>query len=140
MDSLRDRLARVRERIALAAERSGRRASDVELVAVSKTVSAQVVAEAFSLGQTSFGENRVQECRDKRDALPGLHGPRWHLIGHLQSNKAKLAIGLFDIIQTVDSVRLAVTLDSLAAERGGQAAGAPAGRLLPGTPALGFLS
>ena len=120
MDSLKGRLAQVKERVVLAAERSGRRAADIELVAVSKTVSAQVVAEAFSLGQTSFGENRVQECRDKRDALTGLFGPRWHLIGHLQSNKAKLAVGLFDIIQTVDSVRLAVALDSLAAEPGGR--------------------
>ena len=120
MDSLKDRLARVGERVALAAERAGRRAADVELVAVSKTVSAQAVAEAFSLGQTSFGENRVQECRDKRDALPGLVGLRWHLIGHLQSNKAKLAVGLFDIIHTVDSVRLALAVDSLVAERGGR--------------------
>ncbi|HZK67412.1 MAG TPA: YggS family pyridoxal phosphate-dependent enzyme [Chloroflexota bacterium] len=118
MDSLKDRLARVAKRVALAAERSGRRAADVEMVAVSKTVSAEVVAEAISLGQTSFGENRIQECRDKQDALSGLVGLRWHLIGHLQSNKAKLAVGLFDIIQTVDSVRLAGVLDSLATERG----------------------
>lgn len=114
MDSLRDRLADVYRRVARAAERSGRRPSEIEVVAVSKTLPPEVVLEAYRLGQRHFGENRVQEFREKREALASmdpLEGARWHLIGHLQSNKAKLAVELFDIIHSVDSVKLAQILD-----------------------------
>lgn len=121
MSSLKDRIEAVRLRVAAAAERSGRSAADVRVVAVSKRVAPEVVMEAYHLGQREFGENRVQEFRDKKRelaSLGALEGVRWHLIGHLQSNKAKLAAELFDIIQSVDSVKLAQLLDSHAGELG----------------------
>ena len=121
MSSLRERLEGVRGRVALAAQKAGRSPDDVELVAVSKTVPAETIMEAFHLGQRQFGENRVQECREKRDALAALGpmpGAIWHMIGHLQTNKVKLAVDLFDIIQSVDSVRLARLLDADAAAAG----------------------
>jgi PLP dependent protein len=110
MGDLAGGLERVRERIALAAERSGRSASDVLLVAVSKTVSPERIVEAYGLGQRDFGENRVQEFKGKREELSriaSLPDVRWHLVGRLQSNKAKPAADLFDIIHSVDSVKLA---------------------------------
>jgi len=88
-----------------ACERSGRKRSDVTLVAVSKTFGADRIDEAIAAGVTHIGENRVQEARDKKPQVRGT--ARWHLIGHLQSNKAKDAIRLFDVIETVDSVELA---------------------------------
>ncbi|MHB0867902.1 MAG: YggS family pyridoxal phosphate-dependent enzyme [Chloroflexota bacterium] len=115
MSNLRERLEEVRNRVALAARRAGRLPSEVRLVAVSKTVAPEVIAEAYRLGQREFGENRVQELRDKRlvlDQSGAMEAARWHLIGHLQSNKAKLAVQLSDIIQSVDSVKLAGLLDA----------------------------
>ncbi|MGE5618650.1 MAG: YggS family pyridoxal phosphate-dependent enzyme [Sphingomonadaceae bacterium] len=115
MSSLRERLESVYHRVALAAERAGRLPSEVRVVAVSKTVKPETIAEAYRLGQRDFGENRVQELREKRRLLDGVEGMdevRWHMIGHLQSNKAKLAVQLSDIIQSVDSVRLAGLLDA----------------------------
>jgi len=88
-----------------ACERSGRKRSDVTLVAVSKTFGADRIDEAIAAGVTHIGENRVQEARDKKPQV--RETARWHLIGHLQSNKAKDAIRLFDVIETVDSVELA---------------------------------
>jgi pyridoxal phosphate enzyme (YggS family) len=100
-----ENLAAVERRISAACERSGRKRSDVTLVAVSKTFPAERVEEAIAAGVTHVGENRVQEARDKK---PLVHGSaRWHLIGHLQSNKAKDAVRIFDVIETVDSVDLA---------------------------------
>ncbi len=121
MSSLAERLEGVRRRIADAAERAGRSPDEIELVAVSKTMPAEMVVEAYRLGQRHFGENRVQESREKRDALAQLGpmpGAAWHMIGHLQTNKAKLAVELFDIIQSVDSVKLARLLDAGAAAAG----------------------
>ncbi len=119
MSSLRDRLEAVRGRIARAAQRSGRFPSDVLLVAVSKTVPAEVMIEAARIGQTDFGENRVQEFRNKRPELDaaGIRA-RYHLVGHLQSNKARAAARLFDIIQSVDSLRIARLLDAEAGSAG----------------------
>lgn len=117
MSSLAGRLEEVRRRVARAAVRAGRHPSEITVVAVSKTVPPEVIMEAYHLGQRDFGENRVQEFRDKRHALAelgGMAGARWHLIGHLQSNKAKLAAQLFDIIQSVDSAKLARLLDGQA--------------------------
>lgn len=110
------RLAQVREKIAAACTRSGRHADEVTLVAVSKTMPAHLVDEAVKAGATDVGENRVQEARDKfaQLALPS----RRHLIGTLQSNKAKLAVELFDVIQTIDSVALAGTVDRHAGASG----------------------
>jgi len=98
-------VARIRERIARAAARAGRNADEIRLVAAAKTVDAARVAEAVAAGVTDIGENYVQEASAKREHVGG--SARWHLIGHLQRNKAASAARIFDIIQTVDSPRLA---------------------------------
>src|ERR1041385_6175733 len=103
--SISEDLQSVEQRIAAACARGGRKREEVTLVAVSKTKPASMIEEAIAAGVTEVGENRVQEARDKQ---PLVHGAaRWHLIGHLQSNKAKDAVRLFDVIQTVDSLDLA---------------------------------
>ena len=108
--SIRDDLLAVERRIA------GRQRDEVTLVAVSKTKPAAMIEEAIAAGVTEVGENRVQEARDKK---PLVHGSaRWHLIGHLQSNKAKDAVRLFDVIQTIDSVELAEKVARAAASAG----------------------
>jgi pyridoxal phosphate enzyme (YggS family) len=109
--SLADRIARVQDAIASAALRSGRPADAVRLVAVTKTVAATVIADAYACGLREFGENRVQEAEPKIAALAaqGIR-PVWHLVGHLQTNKAAAALRCFDILQSVDSLRLAETL------------------------------
>ncbi|HTU01022.1 MAG TPA: YggS family pyridoxal phosphate-dependent enzyme, partial [Candidatus Sulfotelmatobacter sp.] len=109
------RLAEVQARIAGAAARSGRRASAVTLVAVSKTVPVSRVQEARAAGAKIFGENRVQEARDK---VPQVAGASWHLVGHLQTNKAKQAVELFECIHSLDSVRLAGEVNRHAAAAG----------------------
>lgn len=112
-----DRLKAVEERIQRAARRSGRSRSDIRLVAVSKKFSAGAIREAYQAGIREFGENYVQEFVEKRLQLTDLTGARVHLIGHLQSNKARLACELFDVIETVDSPKLLRRLDQIAAER-----------------------
>ena len=102
-----ENVAALRSRIAAACSRAGRPADSVTLVAVSKTFPATAVDEAIEAGITDVGENRVQEAREKRPLVRAASATRWHLIGHLQSNKAKDAVRLFDVIQTVDSVELA---------------------------------
>lgn len=109
-------LERLNGRIVRACERGGRRPEDVTLVAVTKTVGIPEVRAAYACGIRNFGENRVQEAAVKIEGLAGLQPrPVWHMIGHLQSNKAGMAAGLFDIIQSVDSVRLAGVLSRKAA-------------------------
>jgi pyridoxal phosphate enzyme (YggS family) len=115
-ESLHDRLLQVQERIRLAAGRAGREAASVTLVAVSKTVPVEVIREALAAGVTILGENRVQEAQDKIAALSGRAA--WHLVGHLQTNKAKLAVQLFDLIHSLDSPRLAEALDRSAEQAG----------------------
>jgi pyridoxal phosphate enzyme (YggS family) len=117
---MRDRLAAVRERIAGAAAHAGRKAEDVTLVAVSKTFPASAVREAFALGLRDFGENKVQEAESKLRELGDLvtQGARFHLVGHLQGNKARKAVTLFDRIHSVDSSALGQKLEHLAAEQG----------------------
>ncbi len=102
-------LAATRERISLACRRAGREPASVTLVAVSKTHPADAVVEAAAAGQVHFGENRVQEAREKIPRCP--EGLVWHLVGHLQTNKARDAARLFSWIHSVDSVALAVELD-----------------------------
>lgn len=114
-DSLADRLAEVSAKIEAAVHRSGRSASDVTLVAVSKTHPASVVLGALGAGQTIFGENKVQEAEWKR---PEVGAGEWHLIGHLQSNKARKAVKVFDVIESVDSLELAQRLERICAEEG----------------------
>jgi pyridoxal phosphate enzyme (YggS family) len=115
IETIHDRVCRVRERIHAAALRAGREASSVTLVAVSKGVTVEAIRHALKAGVTILGENRVQEARDKIAVLPGLAA--WHLVGHLQTNKARLAAGLFETIHSLDSLRLAQELD----KHGGQA-------------------
>jgi pyridoxal phosphate enzyme (YggS family) len=114
--SIAENLDDVRTRIGEAARRSGRRASDVTLIAVSKTFSVDRVREAWDAGQREFGENKVQEGLQKAESTADIP-LRWHLIGHLQSNKAKKAAGSFACIQSVDSVDLLRRLDAAAADR-----------------------
>jgi pyridoxal phosphate enzyme (YggS family) len=114
MDEFVERIRRVRSQVELAAARSGRSADDVTIVAVSKTVAAEQVALAYQLGLKVFGENRVQEARAKIAALP-YPLIRWHLIGHLQTNKVARAVELFHLIESVDSLRLAEAIERSAA-------------------------
>jgi pyridoxal phosphate enzyme (YggS family) len=109
-------LEQVRERIARAAERAGRRADDVLLIGVSKTVDVERIRAAISAGLPALGENRVQEARGKIDTLG--RGVPWHLIGHLQTNKAKDAVELFDVIHSLDRVALAEALERRAGAAG----------------------
>jgi pyridoxal phosphate enzyme (YggS family) len=106
---LASNLERVRKRIADACERSGRSPTDVTLLAVTKGHPPSTVREAADLGLTLFGENKVQEARIKIPACPGHL--RWHMIGHLQSNKCRDAVGLFQMVEGVDSLELAQDLD-----------------------------
>ena len=114
-DELRLRLQEVRSRIEIAARRSHRDAAGIRLVAVSKTHAADVVREAIDAGVADLGENRVQEAESKIAEL-GRERVRWHLIGHLQSNKARRAVQLFDVIHSLDSASLARKLDNACAE------------------------
>jgi PLP dependent protein len=108
-ESIRDRLASVKERICTSASRVGRDPSSVRLVAVSKMVPADVIRQALEAGVTTLGENRVQEANAKIAQFSGLAA--WHLVGHLQTNKAKLAATLFEMIHSLDSWKLAQELD-----------------------------
>jgi len=105
----------VRNRISSCAQRCNRSPDEITLVAVSKTHPAEAIREAISLGLTDFGENRVQEAEGKIP-LVGRDAARWHLIGHLQSNKARKAVELFDVIHSLDSVALGERLDRICVE------------------------
>jgi len=109
--NLAERLTAVRERIARAAGKAGRNPADILLLAVTKVFPASVIREAYDQGLRDFGENYVQEFEQKAPEARALAGARFHLIGHLQSNKAKRAAELFDAIQTVDSTKLARRLN-----------------------------
>lgn len=114
MEDLRQRLENIRSRIAAAAARAGRPPSAVRLVAVSKTHPPGVVAQAAKLGQTLFGESRVQEAREK---IPALSGDlEWHFIGHLQRNKVRQALPLFSLFHGVDRLEVAQAMDRIAGE------------------------
>jgi len=112
--SIADNLARVRQRIADAARRAGRRPEDVALMAVTKTFPPETIREAYAAGQRLFGENRVQEFAEKMPSLANLPGIEFHLIGHLQSNKAAKAAQIFAGIDSVDSLHLAEKLNAMA--------------------------
>ena len=116
MSTLAERLDAVRAAIADAAARAGRSTDDVTLVAVSKTHSPGEVAEAIDAGQLLFGESRVQEARAKIPLLPGR--ARWHFIGHLQRNKIRHALPLFELFHGIDSLEIARDLDRIAGEAG----------------------
>jgi pyridoxal phosphate enzyme (YggS family) len=106
-----DSVAAVRERIAEAAQRAGRDASEISLMAVSKTQPAEYIREAYDAGVRLFGENRVQEFAGKAEALGDLAGAEWRMIGHVQTNKAVKAAELFTGVDSVDSLRLAERLN-----------------------------
>src|SRR2546427_3764674 len=121
MSDIGANLERVRERIARAAERSGRRGDDVLLIGVSKTVEVERIQHAVAAGVPALGENRVQEAKEKVAAL-GRPVP-WHLIGHLQTNKVREALELFDLVHSLDRLDLATELDRRARQRGSPLAG-----------------
>ncbi len=110
-----DNVAAIQERVERAASRAGRKASDVAIVGVSKSFPAERIREAFELGIRHFGENRVQEWESKAPVVEGL-AATWHLVGHLQRNKAARAIGLFHTIDSLDSLPLAEKLNKAAGE------------------------
>ncbi|MFQ3663642.1 MAG: YggS family pyridoxal phosphate-dependent enzyme, partial [Chloroflexaceae bacterium] len=127
--TIASRLDQVLERIARAAARANRDPAAITLVAVTKTHPPEIIAEAIAAGVRDLGENRVQEAALKIPALAAAYPvARWHLIGHLQRNKAKPAIELFDVIHSVDSLRLAETLNRHLQER---AAGQTRARRMP---------
>ena len=115
--TIQERLAHIRERIRIAAVSSGRSPEAIRLVAVSKTKSVATVERGIAAGITDLGENYIQEARRKIPDLSACN-VTWHFIGHLQTNKAKYAVGLFDLIHTVDSMKLARELNKQAAARG----------------------
>jgi PLP dependent protein len=102
----------VHERIVLAARRAGRRPEEIALMAVTKTHPPELIREAFAAGLRLFGENRVQEFAGKSSALADLAGAEWHMIGHLQTNKAGKAAEMFSAVDSVDSLKLAEKLDA----------------------------
>ena len=116
--SISENLACVRERIAKAARRANRNPDEIRLMAVSKTFPVEAIREAHDAGQRLFGENRVQEFADKWPHLRELTGTEWHMIGHLQSNKAKVAAELFHWVDAVDSIGLGQKLNAAAAKAG----------------------
>jgi pyridoxal phosphate enzyme (YggS family) len=116
MSSIAENLNCVWQQIASAAVKSGRSGDDVELVAITKTHPAERVREAIEAGQTLFGESRVQEARAKIPELPS--NVRWHFVGHLQKNKIRHALPLFELIHSVDSLPLAQEMDRVAQEEG----------------------
>ncbi|HXI73943.1 MAG TPA: YggS family pyridoxal phosphate-dependent enzyme, partial [Pyrinomonadaceae bacterium] len=116
MSSIADNLDRVREQISTAAAKSGRASSEIELVAVTKTHPAESVREAIKAGQILFGESRVQEARAKIPELPS--NCRWHFVGHLQKNKIRHALPLFEMFHGIDSFAVAQDINRIAEEEG----------------------
>lgn len=116
MAKIQENLERVRERIAQAAAKAGRAVDEIELVAITKTHDAEKVREAIEAGHTLFGESRVQEARVKIPELPS--NLRWHFVGHLQKNKIRHALPLFELIHSVDSLALAQDMNRVAEEEG----------------------
>ena len=116
MSQIAENLEFIRQRIAAAAERNGRSAKEVKLVAVSKTYPPEVIREAVEASQQCFGENRVQDALPKIDALPP--DLEWHLIGHLQTNKVRKVIGRFALFHGVDNTALALQMNRIAGEFG----------------------
>ena len=111
IDQIAANVHRLREDIQAEKERLNRSADDVALVAVTKTFGPAIVVAAIGCGLTDFGENRIQEAKAKVPQVAASHSAHWHLIGHLQTNKAKEAVALFDLIHSVDRIELAQALD-----------------------------
>jgi PLP dependent protein len=111
-------LKAVAKQIAVTAESCGRDSSEVQLIAVTKTFPAETILEATAAGQLRLGENRIQEAEPKINALRGIPGIEWHLVGHLQSNKVRRAAELFDVVHSLDGVKLAVRLSEACSAAG----------------------
>jgi pyridoxal phosphate enzyme (YggS family) len=116
--SIAENIAHVRERIEAAVRRASRPSGEIKLIAVTKMVGPETIRLAYDAGVRIFGENRVQEFAAKKDAVGDLDGAQWHMIGHLQTNKAAKALELFSAIDSVDSLRLAEKLNSAALQLG----------------------
>jgi pyridoxal phosphate enzyme (YggS family) len=116
MNSVQKNLSEIYARIESAATRCGRKASEIQLVAVSKTHPPELIREAFEAGQRAFGESRVQDALPKLDALP--REIEWHFIGHLQTNKIRKVVGRFALFHGVDNENLAVQINRIAGELG----------------------
>jgi len=129
-------IVEIRKRITAAAERAGRSADDIKLLAVSKTHPAEAIREAAAAGAHCFGENKVQEGETKIVEL-GRNFAEWHLIGHLQSNKARKAVQYFDFVHTVDSIELAMRLERICVEEGRESLSVLAQVNLTGDPRSG---
>ncbi|MFQ9697778.1 MAG: YggS family pyridoxal phosphate-dependent enzyme, partial [Zhenhengia sp.] len=113
---MKEALEQIKEDIIKHAKISGRKSEDITLIAVSKTYPAEAIEEAISLGCEHFGENKVQELMNKVDVVKG--NPKWHLIGHLQTNKVKYVIGHVELIHSVDSLKLAQEIEKQSAKKG----------------------
>ncbi len=116
--SVKHNIAAVRERMEAAAQRTGRSFEEIALMAVTKTQPPEHIRDAYAAGQRLFGENRVQEFAGKTRALADLRDAKWHMIGHLQTNKAAKTVELFDAVDSVDSLKLAQKLDLAARNTG----------------------
>jgi len=116
--SISENIARIQEQIAVAARRAGRSEKDISLMAVSKTFPAPAIQEAYKAGIRVFGENKVQEFSSKATDLRNLHDAEWHMIGHLQTNKAMKSVELFSYVDSVDSLRLAQKLNTACTQAG----------------------
>ena len=114
MASIRENFLQVQNQIRVAAEHAGREAHSIQVIAVSKTKPVSVILEAIDVGITDIGENRVQEAKDKYDQVD--RPVKWHLVGHLQRNKVKQALLIFDLIHSVDSLRLLAEIDRRSAQ------------------------
>jgi len=126
LSAVGEQLERVRQRIAAAATACGRAVSEVRLLAVSKTKPVSAIREAYAEGQRDFGENYLQELVRKAEELSDLSDIRWHMIGHLQTNKAKLAVRHSSLVHTVDSARVAEALGRRRGDWVGESSGLPA--------------
>jgi PLP dependent protein len=114
MTEIEENIQKIRSRVATAAEACGRRAEEITVIAVSKNFPPESISSAINAGQCHFGENRVQEAESKIPRFHDAHELKWHMIGHLQSNKAHRAVELFDVVHSVDSIRLALKLSQAA--------------------------
>jgi len=114
--SIAENVSSVKDRIAVAARGAGRNAADIALMAVTKTQPPERIREAYNAGQRLFGENRVQDFATKGGALQDLHAAEWHMIGHLQTNKALRTVELFSAVDSVDSLKLAERLNAAASK------------------------
>lgn len=118
--SIAENIARIREQISAATKRAHRNPDEITLMAVSKTFPPELIREAYAAGLRIFGESRVQEFASKIESLKDLQDAQWHMIGHLQTNKAAKTVGLFSAVDSLDSLRLAEKLNAAAEESGKQ--------------------